>query len=191
MSQADHDVTSAGDEEEAKPLLVSQYLHHLGDQQKEVMEKFYKAAMEPCVGSSGGLRTARCEDSLGDMSYFGCSFLSHNKDFAQQYSTEDPFNPDIVGPKNCEYCKAGTTLECDPDKCDRPKLYFLKKRPPFDTLDEGWTSDGYALRDQELVRNAKNSKLGSVHGTSTSGNVEEHTGSRLESGLSRFFHSER
>jgi|EP00979_Chaetoceros_neogracilis_P007830 hypothetical protein len=189
MSQAENNVTSADSEGKDKPLLMYQYLHRLGDRQKEAMEKFYKAALEPCAsGTSGGLRTAGCEDSLGDMSYFGCSFLSPNDDIAQQYSMEDPFNPDIVGPKCCEYCNARTTLECDPDKCDRPKLYFVKKRPPFEVSDQEWSPDGYASRDLELVRSVKNVNL--RHGKNTLRNAQENTGSSLEGSFSRFFHSE-
>lgn len=172
MPEAENDVSS---EEKVKPLLMYEYLHRLGDKQKEAMEKFYKAALEPC-GTSTGIKTVRCEDEL---SYFGCSFLSPSDDSSNQYTTDrggqDPFNPNMVGPKCCEYCKAATTLECDPDKCDRPKLYFLKKRPPFDTTDEEWTSDGYALRDMGYLKRVKNATFQNSTGTRISGNVPERT----------------
>jgi len=182
MSEAENDVTS---DEKVKPLLMYEYLHRLGDKQKEAMEKFYKAALEPCAGTSRGLKTVRCEDEL---SYFGCSFLSPSDDSSHQYTTDrggqDPFNPNMVGPKHCEYCKAATTLECDPHKCDRPKLFFSKKKPPFDTSDEEWTSDGYALSDLEYLKGVKNSTFQSSAGSRGSGNVPE----RIDrSGFSRFF----
>ena len=182
MAEDENDVTS---KEKVKPLLMYEYLHRLGDKQKEVMEKFYKAALDPCAGTSTGVKSVRCEDEL---SYFGCSFLSPSDDSSHQYTTDrggqDPFNPNMVGPKCCEYCKADTTLECDPDKCDRPKLYFLKKRPPFDTTDEEWTSDGYALRDLRYLNGVKNATFQNSADTRTSGNVPE----RSDRGsFSRFF----
>lgn len=45
--------------------------------------------------------------------------------------TYDPFDRNIVGPRSCEYCHAPTTLQCK-DDCSRPKLYFERKKPPFD-----------------------------------------------------------
>lgn len=56
-----------------------------------------------------------------------------------------------VGPETCEYCGKGNTEHCtsnlpgegrtgngeEENVCPRPKLFFLKKRPPFATP-EGW-----------------------------------------------------
>lgn len=36
-----------------------------------------------------------------------------------------------VLPTFCEYCGARSVTDCDPSRCQRPQLYFSKKRPPF------------------------------------------------------------
>ena len=43
----------------------------------------------------------------------------------------DPFNPRMIGPRYCEYCHAQSTLNCNPNICDRPTLYFKRQPPPF------------------------------------------------------------
>lgn len=66
----------------------------------------------------------------------------------------DPFNRDMIGPRSCEYCGSSSTRIChssdetvvvkdqqigqDIPKCTRPKLYFMKKRPPFDNNADKW-----------------------------------------------------
>ena len=138
---------STSEKDKVKPLHVylDQYIQQLGDRQRKSIEKFYHEALErPCGGS------LKCENSHGDMTYFGCSFLSpkhhhyvpgvtsaqsddcdyNNMDM---HTPQDPFNPNMVGPKHCEYCGAKTTLQCDPRTCDRPQLFFSKKKPPFES----------------------------------------------------------
>jgi hypothetical protein len=39
-----------------------------------------------------------------------------------------------VVPTFCEYCGAESTALCDAAHCQRPALYFQKKRPPFGKL---------------------------------------------------------
>jgi len=47
-----------------------------------------------------------------------------------------------VVPTFCEYCNASSTDRCDPATCQRPRLYFQKKRPPFCPPDPGaWDPD--------------------------------------------------
>eukprot|EP00551_Chaetoceros_affinis_P016103 CAMPEP_0203713272 /NCGR_PEP_ID=MMETSP0091-20130426/70476_1 /ASSEMBLY_ACC=CAM_ASM_001089 /TAXON_ID=426623 /ORGANISM="Chaetoceros affinis, Strain CCMP159" /LENGTH=185 /DNA_ID=CAMNT_0050591287 /DNA_START=92 /DNA_END=649 /DNA_ORIENTATION=- len=53
----------------------------------------------------------------------------------------DPFNRNIVGPRSCEYCGAKTTIDCDPDKCHRPQLFFGKKEPPFSLENDYYYND--------------------------------------------------
>lgn len=150
-------------EDEEKPLYMYTYLQQLGDRQKEALEKFYHAALDRPCGDVGNIK---CEDSVGGMNYLGCSFLSPLDDSlergtsGQERETNYPvcreaYNPNIVGPKSCEYCKAKTTLECNPKVCDRPILYFLKKRPPFENSRVKWTSDGYSVRDIEFVKSLR------------------------------------
>ena len=44
-----------------------------------------------------------------------------------------------LGPGSCEYCGSDSTERCQNDgSCSRPRLYFLKKRPPFATDWDGW-----------------------------------------------------
>ena len=64
-------------------------------------------------------------------------FSSESRNYQHLPETDhDPFNRDMVGPRSCEYCGESSTLNCGND-CDRPKLFFLKKRPPFESTD-GW-----------------------------------------------------
>ncbi|GAX28788.1 hypothetical protein FisN_25Lh155 [Fistulifera solaris] len=55
--------------------------------------------------------------------------------FFQEQCTAEEDPPAIPGvymtPKDCEYCGATQTKDCDPQTCTRPVLYFQKKRPPF------------------------------------------------------------
>ncbi len=175
-------------DEKVKPLYMYQYLQQLGDRQREIMEQFYHSAVEkPCGGDP------RCgEDAFQDMSYIGCTFLSpkphhYAADIPNDFS--DPcFNPNIVGPKSCEYCKASTTLECDPKTCDRPPLYFLKKRPAFATSSTEWTKDGFDVRDMEgmeyLKRTTRNKISSSSSARGKNGGSEETMG-----GFIGFFNS--
>ena len=136
------------EQKDDKPVLeIYQYLQQLGDRQRNLLETFYHSFEKPCG------ENVRCEDTFENMG-FGCTFLSpkhHHYDYAAAdipHEFSDPcFNPNIVGPKCCEYCKAPTTLQCDPKTCDRPPLFFLKKKPAFETNSIKWTKDGYRASD--------------------------------------------
>lgn len=81
------------------------------------------------------------------------SFFPHRSPREGIYDTDGTneylYSPSApVGPTACEYCGRTDTEHCksnlpgdEPDKdeniCPRPKLFFLKKRPPFATP-EGW-----------------------------------------------------
>ncbi|KAL3794770.1 hypothetical protein HJC23_012780 [Cyclotella cryptica] len=77
---------------------------------------------------------------------------NHQSSSGYLYSPSAP-----VGPSACEYCGKSDTNRCtsnlpgegdvgqDENVCPRPKLFFLKKRPPFATP-EGWNpKTGYRL----------------------------------------------
>lgn len=85
-------------------------------------------------------------------------------------------------PTTCEYCKAEHVSNCAPD-CQRPKLFFRKKRPPFVPVGDerngrAWDPvTGFELEkeaerdppemvDEEAVEEAKK-KLNSVKGRKT------------------------
>jgi hypothetical protein len=51
-----------------------------------------------------------------------------------------------IGPPHCEYCGAASTELCGPG-CERPRLFFRNKRPPFGRKEEWDSSTGYRLRD--------------------------------------------
>ena len=53
-------------------------------------------------------------------------------------------------PRNCEYCGSETTDHCG-QKCQRPKSFFRKKRPPFSPKGPEWDSE----TDYEIVRPKK------------------------------------
>lgn len=155
--------TQHEEEDGVKPLYMYQYLQQLGDKQKQVVENFYHSALDkPC----GNIQGIKCDESFKDMTYFGCSFLSPVEDLQGRSASwgeeengyqkyREPYNPNVVGPKSCEYCKAKTTLDCDPVSCDRPKLYFIKKKPPFENSRVQWTVDGYSARDIDYLKGLK------------------------------------
>ena len=61
------------------------------------------------------------------------AFLS----FFREHATEDSVGMEVlpagayVLPTFCEYCGASHISQCVPGQCQRPALYFQKKRPPF------------------------------------------------------------
>lgn len=57
-----------------------------------------------------------------------------------------------VLPTFCEYCKASNKAFC-PSHCERPKLFFQKKRPPFCKLNPNmWNpQNDFALRQEEIT----------------------------------------
>ena len=53
-----------------------------------------------------------------------------------------------IGPSHCEYCGAASTGLCGPG-CERPRLFFRNKRPPFGRKEEWDDSTEYRLRDAD------------------------------------------
>jgi len=115
--------SDAATEDSEQHTPIDFYLQRLGDKQRLALEQVYKTAVEvPCQ------TLTTCEHAIED---FQCSFLKGKKRYDY-----DPCNRSLLGPRSCEYCKAETTLKCAWD-CERPKLFSLKKRPPFESRD-GW-----------------------------------------------------
>jgi len=139
-------------EKDINPIFMNQYLQHLGGQRKEALESFYSNAVgNPCRDNW------ECENS---MSAFRCIKLwetcTQNQNQEQQCNKKryDPFNRNIVGPITCEYCHAESTLKCHTNECNRPQLFFKRKKPPFEnashegsyTFEEGYGHVGYDKR---------------------------------------------
>lgn len=53
-----------------------------------------------------------------------------------------------VAPRSCEYCGASTTTLC-PASCTRPKLYFRRQKPPFESPDRWDPVTEYELPPEE------------------------------------------
>jgi len=80
------------------------------------------------------------EDAIQDMNcqqilpFFHYEHHHHRSDTGEQsmffHSRDAP-----IGPDKCEYCES---LVCDKTSCRRPRLYFLKKKSPFDSWSNGW-----------------------------------------------------
>ena len=82
-----------------------------------------------------------------------CNFIPHSKQNTECNTNDnmnivtnsshsyDPFDRNIVGPRSCEYCSAPTTLHCAKD-CPRPKLFFMRKKPPFENESTCLTNAG-------------------------------------------------
>ena len=136
-------LSSASDQHTEKSSLhMYQYLQRVGDEQREALEKFYHTAVEmPCRSLN------KCED----ISYLNCSFFQKNIQQRRQYSGTTAesslciIDRAIIGPVACEYCQAKTSIECS-NTCERPELYFVKRRPPFENTKEQWNSRGCATR---------------------------------------------
>jgi len=56
--------------------------------------------------------------------------------------------------KPCAYCES---IGNCPETCERPKYFFLKKRPPF-ADDEGWDENGYPLEYMDCQNNIQGKK---------------------------------
>eukprot|EP00978_Attheya_sp_CCMP212_P006664 scaffold15475_cov47-Attheya_sp.AAC.2 len=114
-----------------------------------------------CLESGGAL-----DEPLG---YLNCSFPQfalvdhtnsqpHNNGDGDGDSTGSA----IIGWRKCEYCGSASVTKCGPT-CPRPKLYFLKQKPPF-CSPHGWDPDseypmhpfiGTQQQQQTLANNNK------------------------------------
>lgn len=93
-----------------------------------------------------------------------------------------------VLPTFCEYCKSPNTRQCPPH-CERPKLYFQKKRPPFQKLDPNlWNPQtDFALTAEEkadLNTSASSSDMASLASTSGSSSGSRSKGYQNDFSLS-------
>jgi hypothetical protein len=138
------------DEKEAStasnPLYMYEYLQKLGNRQKQIIENFYHSAVDKS-----------CPDIICDDTHnnggFMCNFLSTLDEDVGQVGI-DGLGQNIVGPRMCEYCNAKDTKECQ-ESCERPKLYFIKRRPPFENSKEGYSKSGELLADLDLCKFSK------------------------------------
>lgn len=143
------------------PLMM--YLRQLGDSQREALEKVYNTAMElPCQTFT------KCNNPLEKFPPFNCAipFFKEEERYhcIPEHQCREPVNRNIVGPRSCEFCHAWSTLHCDID-CERPKLFLLKRRPPFKNK-VGWDPvteyqlDLFDLVDNnnEIINNASTAK---------------------------------
>jgi hypothetical protein len=80
-------------------------------------------------------------------------FREHNNSTEEGGTTVMPMPASTfyVVPAACEYCYAAHTSQCGKD-CQRPRLYFQKRRPPFCKADANvWhPKTDYALRTTSL-----------------------------------------
>lgn len=125
------------EEPRTAPLLMYQYLQKLGEKQKQIIENFYQSAVD------GSCQNVTCDGSTAEG--FICNFLSTTQEDEGDFSG-DILHQHIVGPVACEYCKSSDTSKCD-ESCERPKLFFLKRRPPFENSKEGYSKSGEYLED--------------------------------------------
>lgn len=142
-STSDHEigkVKTAQEENEStttEPLFMYQYLQKLGEKQKQIIENFYQSAVD------GTCQNITCDGSTAEG--FMCHFLSSTE--GEQGDLQgDALNQHIVGPIACEYCKNSDTSKCD-ESCERPKLFFIKRRSPFENSAEGYSKSGEYLED--------------------------------------------
>lgn len=118
--------------------------YHVDDEEDDFMKKIYDSTIEgACHGTSlPTICQIRLEDQLDVLT--NCrqplSFLS----FFHEHNTPQGVGVEVlpagayVVPTFCEYCGSAHISQCG-SNCRRPKLYFQKKRPPFQPLDpEKW-----------------------------------------------------
>mmetsp|Transcript_24902 Transcript_24902/g.37844 ORF Transcript_24902/g.37844 Transcript_24902/m.37844 type:complete len:201 (+) Transcript_24902:154-756(+) len=120
---------------------ISKYLQELQDYQRDSMSTLYTHTVDrPCLGG--------CENDEIDL-FLSCRqlqplsflpFVKHDETREDVDSWVDPLP--VAGaytiPTECEYCGAKHVSECDPELCQRPRLFFQKKRPPFCQNDKKW-----------------------------------------------------
>lgn len=124
--------------------------------------KLYRPALDtvPCQSLTNchnplkDFTFTKCNESLE--AEFNCAIPyfknNKNKDVTPTGIGYDPFNRNIVGPKSCEFCHASSTLRCHGD-CERPKLFFMKKRPPFENSEEWDPVTEYHIDDHDIDLN--------------------------------------
>jgi hypothetical protein len=146
-SDTKDDITNREDDEKettaAHPLFMYEYLQKLGNRQKQIIENFYHSAFDKSCPDM------TCDDMNGNG--FMCNFLSTLDDDAGQVGIVDGLDQNIVGPRICEYCKAEDTTKCK-ESCERPKMYFIKRRPPFENSTDGYSKSGELLADLDLCK---------------------------------------
>lgn len=127
----------------SNPLYMYEYLQKLGNRQKQIIENFYHSAVDKSCPDM------TCDD-LNNNGGFMCNFLSTTDEDVGQVGM-DGLSQNIIGPRMCEYCKAKDTKECQAS-CERPNLYFIKRRPPFENSTEGYSKSGEWLADLDLCK---------------------------------------
>lgn len=82
--------------------------------------------------------TQHCRRPLNFLSFFQDPCSQPEDEESSNNNNNNNNNDNIVllpgvymTPKDCEYCGAERTQDCNPRTCTRPALYFQKKRPPF------------------------------------------------------------
>lgn len=151
--------TERGKEEIAgRSSALSAYLQQMDDYRKETMEVLYTNTVDrQCLPACEQDEVAffmvcdiaqRVKYRLfftNTIMFQACrqplSFLPFVKE-GEEYDQEDVYysHPPpgaYIIPTTCEYCKAEHVLDCTHD-CQRPKLFFRKKRPPFDSDPKRW-----------------------------------------------------
>mmetsp|Transcript_26134 Transcript_26134/g.38298 ORF Transcript_26134/g.38298 Transcript_26134/m.38298 type:complete len:171 (-) Transcript_26134:1464-1976(-) len=120
------DITSEGGKQQASEgrSALSAYLRRMGDMPRDAFEKMFDNSVDRTCSIS-------CEPSNYLM---GCgqNFLPFHvvEDSEEGHVEVIPAPGMYLVPLHCEYCGAERTQDCVPE-CQRPKLFFRKKRPPF------------------------------------------------------------
>lgn len=142
-------------EEEGSPRSpISKYLHDVGERQREAIDRIYHNTLDgSCLPSCGDDledqmdMLMRCRQPLDFFPFF-----EETRDFSEVDDDVTHVGA-YVAPRSCEYCGAPTVSLCS-SSCQRPKLYFRKKRPPFCPPGEKWdpeTDYEVKVKEEQIV----------------------------------------
>uniref|UniRef100_A0A7S2UNC0 Uncharacterized protein n=1 Tax=Attheya septentrionalis TaxID=420275 RepID=A0A7S2UNC0_9STRA len=169
IAPGERDITSSDNAHNDQSSL-SIYLDNLGKMHRDALERMYSIAVAPCIGTgssaanldhpqptnsssqkessrTNNLFSGVCLESGGaldePLGYLNCSFpqfalVDHNSQ-PNNNGDGDSSIGSAIGWRKCEYCACASVTNCGPT-CQRPKLYFLKQKPPFCSPD-GWDPD--------------------------------------------------
>mmetsp|Transcript_31357 Transcript_31357/g.35670 ORF Transcript_31357/g.35670 Transcript_31357/m.35670 type:complete len:288 (+) Transcript_31357:305-1168(+) len=152
---------------------LQRYMQELQQYQRESVASIYTHAVDrPCLrnmceAETDGDYFLTCHQPLSFLPFvkggngaFGGGETNEGDDWIMQEDSVLPMAGAYTVPSNCEYCGSVHVSMCDPITCQRPKLFFRKKCPPFCRPDsQKWdpiTEFEITVKEEEKEEDNKN-----------------------------------
>jgi len=123
---------------------LQRYMQELQQYQHESMASIYTHTVDrPCLHNmcesniDGDYFLTSCRQPLSFLPFgkgaggFGGDETNDGDDWMIHQDSVLPMAGAYTVPTDCEYCGSQHVSMCDPTTCERPKLFFKKRRPPF------------------------------------------------------------